>query len=328
MLHHKRADQIIVTWDKHLRCPEILPSALKEVIQNGKDDERNAVFKLIHIWEREKVFGSLSQSLEDILLGDGSPPPLDLRRKCSHSVTITKRDEQSIRTKLSIGGLAEKIVSAFELVLHDHANEDKEMRKCKSEVHRVEKLEKDVDKALNKGKDSLQRTVTKRLKDEEENLEKSIEKSRSFEANRAALVFQLQDALREQEIMTSVLAKSVADQAKGTSLMTSSLCNDPMSKSKSLLMSAHTYPSWSSPNQPQPTIHQVSSAQAQNQSIPNPAPLQYVKPSAEFVSFHDYGIYRPSLPGPPPSAPPSYMVSLLGRRPTNRCQLPCSTDSQ
>ncbi|KAL0367750.1 UNVERIFIED_CONTAM: hypothetical protein Sradi_3665100 [Sesamum radiatum] len=398
MLHHKSADQIIVTWDKHLRCPEvvqkvpllflandillrsrakvngfiqrfwkILPSALKEVIQNGKDDERTAVFRLIRIWERENVFGSLSQSLEDILLGEGSPPPLDLRRKCSHSVTITKRDEQYIRTKLSIGGSAEKIVSTFELVLHEQANEDKEMRE-----------------------DSLRRTVAKRLKDEEENLEKSIEKLRSFEANRAALVFQLQDALREQEselgnvrkqiqvakaqaaetaniiqhlgdkedclvvetkgpaaltfanakqanksvsemaakladklvassssqeIMTSVLAKFVAEQAKGTGLMTSSLCNDPMSRSESLLMSAHTYPSWSSPNQPQPTIHQVSSAQAQNQSIPNPAPLQYVKPSGEFVSFHDYGIYRRSLPRPQPSAPPSYMVSLMGPPP-------------
>ncbi|KAL0297946.1 UNVERIFIED_CONTAM: hypothetical protein Sangu_2462300 [Sesamum angustifolium] len=181
MLHHKKADQIIATWDKHICCPEvvqrvpllflandilpsiktkvnrfisrfwkILPSALKEVVENGKADERKVVFGLIYIWEREKVFGSLSQSLKDILLGEGSPPPLDLGKKCSGSVTITKRDEQSIRTKLSIGGSAEKIVSAFELVLHEHANKDKQTRKCNSAVHRVEKLEKSVDKALKK----------------------------------------------------------------------------------------------------------------------------------------------------------------------------------
>ncbi|KAL0295074.1 UNVERIFIED_CONTAM: hypothetical protein Scaly_3110700 [Sesamum calycinum] len=387
ILHHKKADQIIATWDRHIRCPEvvqkvpllflandilpsnktevnrfitrfwkILPSALKEIVENGKVDERKAVFRLIRIWEREKVFGSLSQSLKDILLGEGSPPLLDLGRKCYGSVTITKRDEQSIRTKLSIGGSAEKIVSAFESVLHKHVNEDKEMRECKSAVHHVKKLEKHVDKALKKAKDSLRNTFTKRLKEEEENLEKSIDKLRSFEANRVVLVFQLQDALREQvcdrfyitihvflgntnfsilglpcsyafapvianilgirtseppetdtvaeaqaaetakmiqclgdkedrlvvelkltfanakqenksisemaaeladklvassssqEIMTSVLAKFVAERAKNTDLMTSSLCNNSMSKSENLLMLAHTYPSWSSPN--------------------------------------------------------------------------------
>ncbi|KAL0367746.1 UNVERIFIED_CONTAM: hypothetical protein Sradi_3664700 [Sesamum radiatum] len=156
MLHHKRADQIIVTWDKHLPCPEVVQKVPLLFLAND-----------ILLHSKAKVNGFI-QRFSKIL-------PSALKR-----------------------GLAEKIVSAFELVLHDHANEDKEMRKCKSEVHRVEKLEKDVDKALNKGKDSLQRTVTKRLKDEKENLEKSIEKSRSFEANRATLVFQLQDALREQ----------------------------------------------------------------------------------------------------------------------------------
>ncbi|KAL0368219.1 UNVERIFIED_CONTAM: hypothetical protein Scaly_1040800 [Sesamum calycinum] len=137
---------------------KILPSALKEVVENGKADEKEAVFRLIRIWEREKVFGSLSQSLKDILLEEGSPPPPSAfgpRRKCSGSVTITKRDEQSIRTKLCIGSSVEKIVSAFELVLQEHANEDKETSKCKSAVHHVEKLEKDVDKAFKKAKDSF-----------------------------------------------------------------------------------------------------------------------------------------------------------------------------
>ncbi|KAL0308874.1 UNVERIFIED_CONTAM: hypothetical protein Sradi_5829700 [Sesamum radiatum] len=346
MLHHKKADQIIATWDRHpevvQRVPllflandilpgsksevnrfitrfwKILPSALKEVVENGKADERKAVFRLIRIWEREKVFGSLSQSFKNILLGEGSPPPLDLRRKCSGSVTITKRDEQSI-SKLSIGGSAEKIVLAFESMLHKHVNEDQEMCECKSAVHHVKKLEKDVDKALKKAKDSLRNTVTKRLKEEEENLEKSIDKLRSFEANRVVLVFQLQDAFREQEselqnlrkqiqvaeaqavetakiiqclgdkedrlvvklkltfanakqanksvsemaaevtdkllassssqeIMTTVLAKFVAERTKNTDLMTSSLYNNSMSKSENLLMLAHSYPSWSSPH--------------------------------------------------------------------------------
>jgi regulator of Ty1 transposition protein 103 len=53
---------------------------------------------------------------------------------------------------LSIGGTAEKIVSAFHLVLSEHTNEDAEMSKCKSAVHRVRKMEKDVDIACANGK--------------------------------------------------------------------------------------------------------------------------------------------------------------------------------
>lgn len=56
------------------------------------------------------------------------------------------------KQKLSIGGTAEKIVSAFHLVLSEHANEDEELSKCKSAVHHVKKMEKDVDVALTKGK--------------------------------------------------------------------------------------------------------------------------------------------------------------------------------
>ncbi|KAL0393269.1 UNVERIFIED_CONTAM: hypothetical protein Sradi_2549700 [Sesamum radiatum] len=208
MFHHKKADRIIETWDKHIRCPEVVQRVpllflandvlrrsktkvnqfwkIPQQEEGGNADEKEAVFRLIRIWEQEKVFGSLSQSLKDILLGEGSPPPLDIGRKCSGSVTITKRDEQSIRTKLSIGSSAEKIVSAFELVVQEHANEDKETTK-----------------------DSLRTTVAKRLMEEEENLEKSIDKLRSFEANRAALVFQLQDALREQESELENIRKQI-----------------------------------------------------------------------------------------------------------------------
>jgi regulator of Ty1 transposition protein 103 len=55
---------------------------------------------------------------------------------------------------LSIGGTAEKIVSAFHLVLSEHPNEDAEMSKCKSAVYRVRKMEKDVDIACANGKPS------------------------------------------------------------------------------------------------------------------------------------------------------------------------------
>ncbi|KAL2226581.1 UNVERIFIED_CONTAM: hypothetical protein Sindi_2016800 [Sesamum indicum] len=72
------------------------------------------------------------------MLGEGLPRPLDLGRKCSCSVKIAKREEQSKRTKLCIGG-------------HEHADGDREMRECKLEVYRVDEDEKDVNKALKKG---------------------------------------------------------------------------------------------------------------------------------------------------------------------------------
>lgn len=50
--------------------------------------------------------------------------------------------------KPSVGGTAEKIVSAFQTLLGD---EDAEMSKCKSAVHRIRKLEKDVDVACANG---------------------------------------------------------------------------------------------------------------------------------------------------------------------------------
>lgn len=53
--------------------------------------------------------------------------------------------------KLSIGGTAEKIVSAFHLILSEQPNEDEEMSKCKSAVHRVRKMEKDAGVACSIG---------------------------------------------------------------------------------------------------------------------------------------------------------------------------------
>ena len=54
--------------------------------------------------------------------------------------------------KLTIGSTAERIVSAFHSVVSEHHGEDEEMNKCKSAVHRVKKMEKDVDLSLTNGK--------------------------------------------------------------------------------------------------------------------------------------------------------------------------------
>lgn len=53
--------------------------------------------------------------------------------------------------KLSIGSAAEKIVSAFHLVLSEYSNEETEMSTCNSAIQRVRKMENDVDFACSMG---------------------------------------------------------------------------------------------------------------------------------------------------------------------------------
>lgn len=53
--------------------------------------------------------------------------------------------------KLSIGGPAEKIVTAFHMVLNEHLTEESEMNRCKSAVNRVRKMDHDVEIACTQG---------------------------------------------------------------------------------------------------------------------------------------------------------------------------------
>ncbi|KAJ6995647.1 regulation of nuclear pre-mRNA domain-containing protein 1A-like [Populus alba x Populus x berolinensis] len=132
---------------------KVLPAALKNVVEKGDDRDKNVVSRLVNIWEERTVFGSHARSLREVMLGEDAPPPLELSKKRSRTVKNTKRDSRSIRTKFSIGGAAEKIVSAFNLMVSEQPNEEAEMRNCKSAVRRVRNMEKDVDIACsNNGK--------------------------------------------------------------------------------------------------------------------------------------------------------------------------------
>ncbi|KAJ4848172.1 hypothetical protein Tsubulata_018645 [Turnera subulata] len=229
IFHRSKAEQVVGTWEKQFRSSEmvhkvpllylandilqnskrkgnefvsefwkVLPSALKDVVRQGDDRAKSVVSRLINIWEERKVFGSRAQSLQDLMFGEDAPPPLEFGRKRSRSVKIVKRDSRSIRTKLSIGGAAEKIVSAFHLVVSEQLKEEAEMNNCKSASRRVRKMEKDVDLACSNGKDSDRKSLAKELEDEENLLKECIEKLKSVEASRVALVSQLKEALHEQ----------------------------------------------------------------------------------------------------------------------------------
>nr|XP_043606674.1 regulation of nuclear pre-mRNA domain-containing protein 1B isoform X1 [Erigeron canadensis] len=228
IFHRKKAEVVVKTWEKKFHSSDVaqkvpllylandilqnskrkgnefvsefwkvLPGALKDLVEKG--DEKDAVTRLVNIWEERRVFGSRAKNVKDVLLGKESPQPLEFTKKRSRSVKIMKRDTRSLRTKLIIGSTAERIVSAYHLVVSEHHGEDEEMNKCKSAVHRVKKMEKDIELVLTKAKDPKRNTFSKELEEQEILLKQCIEKLRVVEANRMALVSQLRDALNDQE---------------------------------------------------------------------------------------------------------------------------------
>ncbi|KAL3527806.1 hypothetical protein ACH5RR_012462 [Cinchona calisaya] len=228
--HRSKAEQVVAVWDKQFHSSDmahkvpllylandilqnskrsgnefvtgfwkVLPSAIKDMVEKGDDRGKNAVSRLFTIWEERRVFGSHAQSLKDLMLGAESPAPLQLGTKRSRSVRIVKRDSRSIKTKLTVGDTAEKIVSAFHLVLSEQSSESEEMNKCMSAVHHMRNMERDVDVVLSTAKDPKRKSLAKELEEEENHLKQSINKLKVIEANRVALVSQLREALNKEE---------------------------------------------------------------------------------------------------------------------------------
>ncbi|XP_022751043.1 regulation of nuclear pre-mRNA domain-containing protein 2-like isoform X3 [Durio zibethinus] len=178
IFHRSKAELVVATWDKQFHSSQMVQKVpllylANDILQNSKRKGNEFV---------NEFWKVLPAALKDLL---------------------EKGDDRGknvvSRLKLSIGGTAEKIVSAFHLVLSEQPNEDEEMSKCKSAVHHVRKMEKDVDSACAVAKDPKRKTLSQELEDEENLLKESIEKLKSIEASRAALVSQLKEALHEQE---------------------------------------------------------------------------------------------------------------------------------
>ncbi|XP_071703112.1 uncharacterized protein [Rutidosis leptorrhynchoides] len=232
IFHRTEAELVVTTWEKQFHSCEVaqkvslvylandilqnskrngnefvsefwkvLPGALKDLVEKGDNYAKTVVTRLVDIWEERRVFGSRTKNIKDVLLGDKSPETLEFTKKRSRSVKIAKRDSRSIRTKLTIGSTAERIVSAFHLVASEHHGEDEEMNRCKSAVDRVKKIQKDVDLAITNADDPKRKTLSKELEEEEKTMRQCVEKLKVIEANRLALISQLRNALNDQESM-------------------------------------------------------------------------------------------------------------------------------
>ncbi|KAJ6794853.1 regulation of nuclear pre-mRNA domain-containing protein 1B-like [Iris pallida] len=227
--HRKKAKQIIETWEKLFNSSsderkvsflylandilqnsrrkgsefvnefwKVLPGALKCVHDSGGDQGKKVVLRLVGIWDERKVFGSRGRGLKDDILGQEPPHLLDNNEKSSNPIKVVRKDAQTIRFKLPVGGMPEKIVTAYQYLLEEHFNEDSALNKCKAAFHLVRKMEKEFDDACSHG--TLQGLpLLEELQEQEATLKQCVDQFGSIEATRAALVAQLKEALEEQE---------------------------------------------------------------------------------------------------------------------------------
>ncbi|XP_030453232.1 uncharacterized protein LOC115674855 isoform X2 [Syzygium oleosum] len=227
--HRKKAKQIVETWDKLFNSSQkekcvsllylandilqnsrrkgsefvnefwkVLPAALKHVYGNGDEHGKKVVTRLVDIWDERKVFGSRGHGLKDEMLGKDPPPVSVSNGKSSNPIKIVKRDASSVRVKLAVGGLPEKILTAYQSVFDEHSTEEAALDKYSAAATQVEKIEEDAESNLTQGSQQGSALV-EHLQDQENIIKQCISQLENSEATRATLISQLREALHEQE---------------------------------------------------------------------------------------------------------------------------------
>ncbi|KAI7992594.1 Regulation of nuclear pre-mRNA domain-containing protein 1B [Camellia lanceoleosa] len=235
--HRKRARQIVETWDKASSAAQreqrisflylandilqnsrrkgsefvnefwkVLPAALKNVYESDDDLGKKAACRLVDIWEERKVFGSRGQNLKDEILGKDPPPPPPpvSNGKSSNPIKIVKRDAHSLRIKLAVGAMPEKIVTAFQSVHDENVTEEAALNKCKAAASLVGKMEKDVESTSAHG-DQQGSILVDEIQEQENVLKECVRQLENAEATRSALVSQLKEAVQEQELKLELI---------------------------------------------------------------------------------------------------------------------------
>ncbi|KAK8936054.1 hypothetical protein KSP39_PZI014049 [Platanthera zijinensis] len=177
---------------------KVLPGSLKGAYENGEENIKNSVMRLVDIWDERKVFGSRGRGLKDDILGIAPPTLPESNGKSSNPIKLVKKDPNSIRIKLAVGGMPEKIVSAYQAVLDEHFDEDTALNKCKTAVRALTNIGKEVNDAYAHGS-HVGMPLKIELEEQEDVLRHCILQLRQVETKRSFLVTQLKDALQEQE---------------------------------------------------------------------------------------------------------------------------------
>ncbi|KDP39619.1 hypothetical protein JCGZ_02639 [Jatropha curcas] len=235
ILHRKKARQIVETWDKLFDSSQreqrvsflylandilqnsrrkgsefvnefwkVLPGSLKQVYENGDEHGKKVVTRLVDIWEERKVFGSRGQGLKDEMLGKNPPPLLASNGKSSNSIKIMKRDAHTVRIKLAVGGLPEKILTAFQSVTDEHLDEEAALNESTAALSQVGKIREEMENGSTQGNQQGSSFVEE-LQVQENVLQQCVGKLESAEATRAMLISQLKEALQDQESKLDVI---------------------------------------------------------------------------------------------------------------------------
>ncbi|KAI7736723.1 hypothetical protein M8C21_001971 [Ambrosia artemisiifolia] len=208
---------------------KVMPSALKFVNEHGDDNGKKAASRLVGIWDERRVFGSRGQNLKDEMLGKSPPTQLASNGKTSNTnpIKIVKRDANSLRLvstiscfisdllgyvltsfdcsvpnfvcvldfqKLAVGGLPEKIMTAFHLVHDENATEDTALNNCESAVRRFGDLERDSEsQGVVPGSSLLDE-----IQEQENVLQDCVNQLETAERTRTSLISQLKEAIQDQ----------------------------------------------------------------------------------------------------------------------------------
>ncbi|KAH6828639.1 hypothetical protein C2S53_006637 [Perilla frutescens var. hirtella] len=227
--HRKKAKQVVETWEKLFKSApneqrvcflylsndilqnsrrkgsefvnefwKVLPASLKTAYDSGNGNCRKVASRLVDIWEDRKVFGSRGQNLKNEMVGKNKNPSPANNGKTSNPIKVVKRDAASVRIKLAVGGLPEKILTALELVHDEAINEEAALGKFHKAISTVQEIEKDVLYASSQG--NLNGSdVVDNLEKQEHVIKQCISQLEKSEAVRVALISQLREALQDQE---------------------------------------------------------------------------------------------------------------------------------
>ncbi|XP_011079144.1 regulation of nuclear pre-mRNA domain-containing protein 1B [Sesamum indicum] len=272
--HRRKAKQVVETWEKVFKSAQreqrvsflylsndilqnsrrkgsefvnefwkVLPAALKGVYDSGDENCRKVASRLVDIWEERKVFGSRGQNLKNEILGN-NPSPIN-NGKNSNPIKVVKRDATSLRIKLAVGGLPEKIVTALQLVHDEAVSEEAALNKCRNAVSCVQEIEKDVVNASSQG--NLHGSdVLDNIQKQENIIQQCISELENCEAVRVALVSQLGEALQDQESKLEqirnelLVARGHIEQAANMRLQLTSTSSVPPTMSQPMMEPAFT----------------------------------------------------------------------------------------
>ncbi|CAI9787478.1 unnamed protein product [Fraxinus pennsylvanica] len=231
--NRKKAKQVVETWEKLFKSAQrdrqisflylandilqnsrrkgsefvnefwkILPSALKSVYDLGHENCRKVASRLVNIWEERKVFGSRGQNLKNAILGKTTPVTVS-NVKNSNPIKVVKRDSNSLRIKLAVGGIPEKILTAFQLVHDEDVNEEAALKQCRTAVSCIQEMEKEVQ---NVSSQDLQGSdLVDKIQEQENTLQQCVGQLENAGAIRVALVSQLKEALEDQETKLALI---------------------------------------------------------------------------------------------------------------------------